>query len=74
MCDLVLGAESGNVLGAESGNVLAGKVRSVVRYDGTGEPEAAHYVLPEKLDNLLSGDFREWHCLNPFGQVVGGYQ
>jgi len=38
-----------------------------------GEPEMAHYVLPEELDNLLPGDFREMHCLDPFGEV-GGYQ
>ena len=27
--------------------------------DGTGEPEAAHYVLLEELDNLLTSDFGE---------------
>ena len=39
-----------------------------------GKPEAAHYVLSKKLDKLLSGDFGEWHCLNPFGEVVDCYQ
>ena len=62
------------VLGAETSHLLASKVRSVVRYDGVGEPKVAHYVLPEELDNLLSGDFGEWHCLNPFGEVVNCYQ
>ena len=57
MCDFILGAETGNL--------LAGKVRSIVR-DVVGESEAAHYFLPEKLDNLLPDDFGEWHCLNPF--------
>jgi len=36
--------------------------------------EVAHYVLPEKLDNLLPGDFEEPHCLDLFGEVVDGYQ
>ena len=61
------------LLGVEACYLLAGKVRSVIRNDGVGEPEATYYVLQEELDNLLSGDFRERHCLNPFGEVVGGY-
>ena len=32
------------------------------------------YVLPEKLDNLLPADLREWHCLDSFGEVVSDYQ
>ena len=32
-----------------------------------------HYVLPQELDNLLSGDFREQHCLDLFGEVVSDY-
>jgi len=62
------------VLGAEAGYLLAGKVRFIVGDDGVGGPEATHYVLPKKLDNLLPGDFREWHCLDPFGEIVSGYQ
>ena len=65
MCDLVLGAETGHL--------LVGKVRPVVEDDGVGEPEAA-YLLLEKLDNLLPNDFGEWHCLDPFGEVVGAHQ
>jgi len=33
------------VFSAETGRLLVGKVHSVVGYDSTGEPEAAHYVL-----------------------------
>jgi len=47
------------VLSVEAGYLLAEKVHSVVGDDGMGEPEAAHYILPEELDNLLLGDFRE---------------
>ena len=36
------------ILGAEVGYLLTGKVPSVVGDDGVGEPEAAHYVLPER--------------------------
>ena len=50
------------VFGTETGHLLAGKVRSIIEYDGIWEPEVALYVLLEKLDNLLSGDFGEWHC------------
>jgi len=65
MCDFILGAETGHL--------LAGKVRSIVR-DVVGESEAAHYFLPEKLDNLLPGEFRKWHRLDLFGEVASGYQ
>jgi len=41
---------------------------------GVGEPEVTYYVLPEKFDNLLPGDLRERHCIDPFGEIVGGYQ
>ena len=67
MCDFILGAETGHL--------LAGKVPSIVGDDGVGESEAAHYILSEELDNLLPGDFREWHYLDdPFSEVVSGYQ
>jgi len=36
------------------------------------EPKATDYVLPEELDNLLPGDLGERHCLDPFGEIVGG--
>jgi len=61
------------VLGVKVGYLLTGKVRSIIG-DGVGEPEATHYFLPEKSGNLLPSDFGEWHCLDPFGEVVGGYQ
>ena len=32
------------------------------------------FVLPEELDNLLLDDFGERHCLDLFGEIVGGYQ
>ena len=35
------------VLAVEAGYLLAGKVRSVVREDGVGEPEATHYAPPQ---------------------------
>jgi len=38
-----------------------------------GESEATHDVLPKKFDNLLSGDFGEWHRLDPFSEIVSGY-
>ena len=60
------------VLGTKIGHLLASKVHSIVLDDGMGKPEAAHYILLEKLDHMLFGDFREWHCLNPFGEVVSG--
>jgi len=65
MCDFVLDTETGQL--------FAGKVRSVVG-DSVGEFEAAHYVLLDELDNLLPGDFGEWQCLDPFGEVVSCYQ
>jgi len=52
--------------------LLAGEVRSFVGDNGVGESEAAHYVAPNELDNLLPGNFGEWHCLDPFGEVVNG--
>ena len=45
------------VLGAEAGYLLASKVRSVIRDDGVGEAEMTHHVLPQGLDNLLSGSW-----------------
>ena len=66
MCDLVLRVENDRL--------LASKVNVVVRDDGVEEPEEAHYVLPKELNNLLPGDLREWHCLELFGEVVGGHQ
>ena len=62
------------VLGAETDHLLTGKVRSIVGDDSVGESESAHYILSEKLDNLLSGDFEKWHYLNLFGEAVSGYQ
>ena len=47
------------VLGAEAGQLLASKVHSIVGDIGVEKPKVAQYVLPEKLDNLLSGDFKE---------------
>ena len=62
------------VLGTETRHLLAGKIHFIVEDDGVGESEAAHYILREELDNLLLGNFREWHRLDPFGEIVGGYQ
>ena len=58
------------VLSAETGYLL---LTNFVVGDGVGEPEATHYVLTEELDNLLPGDFEEWHCLDPFGEIVDGF-
>ena len=66
MCDLVLIIETRHL--------LTGEVRPIVKNNGVGESEVAHYVLPKELENLLPSDFREWHCLDSFGEVVGGYQ
>ena len=67
MCDFVLVIKTCHL--------LAGKVRSIIGDNGMEEPEATHYVLSKELDNLLPGDFREWHCLDDlFGEVVSGYQ
>jgi len=66
MCDFVLRAETSHL--------LAGKVHTIVGDDGVGESEAAYYILPEELDNLLPSDFEKWHRLDPFGEIVGGYQ
>jgi len=60
------------VFGAKVGYLCAGEFCSVVRGDSVGESEDAHYVLSEKLDNLLLVDFGEWYCLNPFGKIVCG--
>jgi len=62
------------VLGAEAGHLLDGEISYVIRNDSVGDPEATYYVLPEELDNLLPADLGERHCLDPFGEVVGGYQ
>jgi len=66
MCDFVLATETRHL--------LAGKVRSFVRNNGAGESKATYYILLQNLDNLFPGDFKERYCLNPFGEVVGGYQ
>ena len=47
----------GLIRSVKAGHLLAGKVRPVVRDDGVEELEMTHYVLPEKLDNLLLSDF-----------------
>ena len=47
------------VLVTETRHLLAGEVCSVVEDNGMGEPEAAHYILPKKLNNMLPGDFGE---------------
>ena len=60
------------VFGAKVGYLRAGEFCSVVRGDSVGEFEVAHYVLSEKLDNLLLVDFGEWYCLNLFGEIVCG--
>ena len=65
MCDFILATEIHHL--------SAGEVRSIVRNNVVGEPKVAYYVLPQELDNLLPGDFREWRCLDPFGEVVHGY-
>jgi len=39
-----------------------------------GESEATHDILSKKFYNLLSNDFREWHRLDLFDEVIGGYQ
>ena len=62
------------ILNAEAGHFLTDKVCSVVRENDVRESEAIHDVLPNKFDNLLSNNFGEWHCLNLFGELVGGYQ
>jgi len=49
------------ILRAEVGHLFAGKVCPIVRDNGVGESEATHDVLPKKLNNLLTNDFREWH-------------
>ena len=54
--------------------MLAGEISSVVKNDSVGDPEATYYVLPEELDDLLPADLGVRHCLNPFGEIVGGYQ
>jgi len=61
------------ILGAEAGHLLAGKVCSVVGDNSVGESKVTHDVLPKKLDNLLTSDFGEWHCFDPFSEIVGGY-
>ena len=52
--------------------LLAGEIGSVILDDSVGNPEATYYVLSEELDNLLPADLGEQHCLDPFGEVVGG--
>ena len=52
------------LLNAKAGYLLVG---SVIGDDSVGEPKATHYVIPEDLDNLLSSDFEERRCLDPFG-------
>jgi len=54
--------------------LFASEVHSVVGNNGVGEPKAAYYILPQERDNLLPGYFREWCCLDLFGEVVGGYE
>ena len=62
------------VRGTKASYLLAGKVYSIVKDYGIGELKAVHYVLPEELVNMLPGDFKERHCFDPFGEIVGGYQ
>ena len=62
------------IFGAEAGYLLADEVGSVIRDDNVENPEAAHYILPEELDNLLIIDLGEWYYLNPLGKVISGNQ
>ena len=62
------------VLGAKAGHLLASEFSYIVRDHSVRDPKMTYYVLPEELDNLLLADLGKQHCLNPFGEVVGGYQ
>ena len=62
------------IFSAEAGYLLAGEVGSVVRDDSVGNFEAAYYILPDKLDNLLLTDLWERYCFNPLSKVVSGDQ
>jgi len=62
------------ILRAKVDHLLAGKVCPIVKDIGVGEFEATHDVLPKKLDNMVTSDFREWHRFDPFGELVDGYQ
>jgi len=59
------------VLGTKAGHLLADEISSVVRDDSVGNSEAAYYVLPVELHNLLPADLREWYCLESFWLPVG---
>ena len=62
MCDFVLGTENGYLLAKfVTLSEMVWEARSDTLYSARG------------LDNLLSGVFREWHCLDLFGEVVGGH-
>ena len=61
-------------LSQKTHQLLAGEICSVAGDNGVGKLKAAYYVLPKELDNLLPNDFRKRHYLNPFGEVVGGFQ
>jgi len=62
------------ILSTEARHLLAGKYSPIFKDNSVGEPEATYDVLPKKFDNMLPSDLRERHCLNPFGEVIGGYQ
>ena len=60
------------VFGTEARHLLARKVGLIVGDDGMRNPEVAHNILLEELDNLLTCDFREHHCFHPLSEVVCG--
>ena len=62
------------VLGTEARYSPAREIGSVVGDEAMRKPEAAHDVLSEEFDNLLSCDIRERHCFHPLSEVVSGNQ
>ena len=55
-------------------SAVAGKVRFIIGDGGVENPEVIPYIMPEELNTLLPSDFKEQHCLDSFGEVVGDYQ
>ena len=61
------------ILGTEARHLLAHEIGPIVR-DGMRKHEAAHDILPKKLDNLLPCDVGKRHCFHPLSGVVCGHQ
>ena len=49
---------------------MACKLCAIVKHQALRHPEAAHYVLPHEVCDLVSRDLRHWLSLYPLRDVL----